>query len=77
LSYTPTTEVVAAALSLNAHTYRLLIVKEPDSAWRHTEVFAAPTKRFVCQQQRDEIMGHFTFCINFFLNRFTKNSQTI
>ncbi|MEB0014553.1 hypothetical protein QN379_22905, partial [Glaciimonas sp. Gout2] len=36
-------------------------------------VFAALTKRFVCQQQRDEIMWHFELFVNFFLNHFRNN----
>uniref|UniRef100_UPI0028B16AFA hypothetical protein n=1 Tax=Massilia sp. TaxID=1882437 RepID=UPI0028B16AFA len=47
----------------NAHTYRLLIVKEP----LFCTVLLRFANRFVRQQQRSEIMQCFAMFVNFFL----------
>jgi hypothetical protein len=57
----------AAALPSSAHTYRLLIFKEPVLPRTKTSVSAPLTKRRVCQQQRDEIMTHFLLHVKYFL----------
>ncbi|MFC5472404.1 hypothetical protein, partial [Paraherbaspirillum soli] len=49
-------------------------VKEPGPLSRRLASFASPTKRFVCQQQRDEIMWRFQFFVNYFLLLFRKTS---
>src|SRR5450830_160604 len=50
-------------ITSNAHTYRLLIVKEfcPEAL---AAGLATPTNRCVCQQQRDEIMRCFVQIVN-------------
>ncbi len=60
----------------SAHTYRLLVVKEPCLArfalhkLRCICSASLPSNRFVCQQQRNEIMKHFFFFVNYFLQNF-------
>ena len=61
-----------AALPSNAHTYRLLIVKELLVLLRLT--FSVVANRFVRQQQRNEIMWHLSVLVNIFLNSSLKRS---
>jgi hypothetical protein len=56
--------LLAAALPLSAHTYRLLIVKEPSRFAFGIPPNAPPTNRCVRQQQRNEIMQHFLIRVN-------------
>ncbi|MDX8125133.1 hypothetical protein SKZ59_25455, partial [Janthinobacterium sp. GMG2] len=57
---------IDAALTSNAHTYRLLIVKELYSV----TAFALSTKRCVCQLRRRKSMKHFAKSVNsFFFSR--------
>ena len=62
--------------SSSAHTYRLLVVKEPGLArssrrkLRCLSTSSLPSNRFVCQQQRNEIMKHLFFFVNYFLQNF-------
>ncbi|MDO8049034.1 hypothetical protein O3301_11240, partial [Janthinobacterium sp. SUN211] len=55
---------IAAALTSNAHTYRLLIVKELYSV----TAFALSTKRCVCQLRRRKSMKHFCTIVNTFFS---------
>ncbi|WP_218918026.1 hypothetical protein, partial [Noviherbaspirillum massiliense] len=57
---------LAAALPSSAHTYRLLIFKEPLPAAPALGAGTTPTNRFVCQQQRNEIMKLFSFRVKHF-----------
>ena len=69
----------SVALPSSAHTYRLLIFKEPVLArTSHRAILqhqqpAHPTKRFVCQQQRDEIMPLLPYRVNCFVSSTTGN----
>ncbi|WP_218964103.1 hypothetical protein, partial [Janthinobacterium sp. BJB446] len=55
---------IDAALTSNAHTYRLLIVKELYSV----TAFALSTKRCVCQLRRRKSMKHFSTIVNSFFS---------
>jgi hypothetical protein len=56
--------LLAAALPSSAHTYRLLIIKEPVPPAPHLIFGASLSNRFVRQQQRDEIMQPFLDIVN-------------
>jgi len=55
----------------SAHTYRLLVVKEPADSFcclpLALRIGPAAAKRCVRQQQRNEIMQHLLSCVNLFL----------
>jgi hypothetical protein len=66
---------LAAALPSNAHTYRLLIFKEPLACFADFfTTFSGVANRFVRQQQRNEIMWHLFTSVNTFLNHSLKRA---
>jgi hypothetical protein len=74
---------LSGAVPSSAHTYRLSVVKELClSALRlgrfriHFAFASLPANRFVCQQQRNEIMQLFSYLVNYFVLLFFKKLRS-